>query len=132
MEKTFIMLKPDALQRHLVGKIVDRIESKGYKITKYKSEMLSEELLREHYAHIVDKPFFPTVVEYMTSGPVLMMQVEGENVIQGMRKIMGPTRFDEAEPGTIRGDFALSTEKNVIHGSDSVENAQIEIKRFLG
>ena len=132
MEKTFIMLKPDALQRHLVGKIIDRIESKGYKITKYKSEMLSKELLREHYAHIVDKPFFPIVVEYMTSGPVLMMQVEGENVIQGMRKLMGPTRFDEAEPGTIRGDFALSTEKNVIHGSDSVENAKIEIERFLG
>lgn len=132
MEKTFIMLKPDALQRHLVGKIVDRIESKGYKITKYKSEMLSEELLKKHYSHIVDKPFFPTVVEYMTSGPVLMMQVEGENVIQGMRKLMGPTRFDEAEPGTIRGDFALSTEKNVIHGSDSVENAKIEIERFLG
>lgn len=132
MEKTFIMLKPDALQRHLVGKIIDRIESKGYKITKYKSEMLSEELLKEHYSHIVDKPFFPIVVEYMTSGPVLMMQVEGENVIQGMRKLMGPTRFDEAEPGTIRGDFALSTEKNVIHGSDSVENAKIEIERFLG
>ncbi|MDO5015019.1 MAG: nucleoside-diphosphate kinase [Clostridia bacterium] len=131
MEKTFVMLKPDALQRHLVGQIISRIESKGYKITQYKSALLTEDLLREHYAHIVDKPFFPQVLEYMTSGPVLLMKVEGENVVLGIRKLMGATKFENAEPGTIRGDFALSTEANVIHGSDSVENAEIELKRFL-
>ncbi len=132
MERTYIMLKPDALQRGIAGQIIARIERKGYRITHMKTMQLDEAILREHYAHIVDKPFFPPTVDYMTSGPVLAMVVEGENVIGGMRMLMGPTRNEDAMPGTIRGDFASSTTYNVIHGSDSPENAEIEIKRFFG
>ena len=131
-EKTYIMLKPDAMERGLVGEILARIERKGYKIEQIKTMQLDEPILREHYAHIVDKPFFPPTVEYMTSGPVLAMVVEGENVIQGMRTLMGPTKNEDAMPGTIRGDFASSTTYNVIHGSDAPETAEAEIRRFFG
>ena len=93
---------------------------------------LGEDILKEHYAHIADKPFFPELVEYMTSGPVLAMIVEGPDVVQGMRILMGATKWEEAAPGTIRGDYAFCTTENLIHGSDSVENAVIEIKRFFG
>ena len=106
MERTYIMLKPDALQRGIAGQIIARIERKGYRITHMKTMQLDEAILREHYAHIVDKPFFPPTVDYMTSGPVIAMVVEGENVIGGMRTLMGPTRNEDAMPGTIRGDFA--------------------------
>lgn len=92
---------------------------------------LDETVLREHYAHIVDKPFFPEIVEYMTSGPVWAMIVEGESAVKGMRILMGATKFEEAAAGTIRGDFAFCTTENLIHGSDSAENAEIEINRFF-
>ena len=131
VERTYIMLKPDCLKRKLIGKVISKIEEKGYAITNMKTMNLSEEILREHYAHIADKPFFPGIVEYMTSGPLLAMIVEGENVVKGMRILMGPTKFEEACAGTIRGDYAMSTSENIIHGSDSVENAEIEIKRFF-
>jgi len=131
MEKTYIMLKPDALKRKLVGEIIARIERKGFTITDMKMMTLSEEILKEHYAHLVDKPFFPNLVAYMTSGPVLGMIVEGDEVIQGMRNLMGATKWLEANPGTIRGDYACNTTQNLIHGSDSPENAEIEIKRFF-
>ena len=88
--------------------------------------------LREHYAHLLDKPFFPELVEYMTSGPVLAMVVEGENAVRGMRILMGATKYEDAAAGTIRGDLATSTTENIIHGSDSPENAEIEIARFVG
>lgn len=130
-ERTYIMLKPDCLKRKLMGKVISRIEKKGYSITDIKMMHLDEKILREHYAHIADKPFFPGIVEYMTSGPVVGMIVEGENVVKGMRIIMGATKFEEATAGTIRGDFAMSTGENIIHGSDSAENAEIEIKRFF-
>ncbi len=132
MERTYIMLKPDALKRNLIGEIIARIERKGYKIADCKMMTLDEAILREHYAHIADRPFFPEIVEYMTSGPVLAMIVEGENVVKGMRILMGATKFEEATAGTIRGDYAMSTGQNIIHGSDSIENAEIEIKRFFG
>lgn len=132
MERTYIMLKPDALQRRLTGAIICRIEDKGYKITEMKTISLAPELLREHYAHVADMPFYPDLEAYMTSGPVLAMIVEGENCIAGMRILMGPTKFEEAPAGTIRGDYAMSTTENVIHGSDSPETAEIEIKRFFG
>lgn len=132
MERTYIMLKPDALQRGLSGEIIARIERKGYRVTHMKTMQLDEAILREHYAHIADKPFFPPTVEYMTSGPVVAMVVEGENAVQGMRTLMGPTKNEDAQPGTIRGDLASSTTYNIIHGSDSVENAEIEIRRFFG
>ncbi len=131
MERTYIMLKPDALKRGVAGEIISRIERKGYKIAEAKTIMLTEEILKEHYAHIADKPFFPEVVEYMVSGPVLAMIVEGPDVVQGMRILMGATKWEEAAPGTIRGDYAFCTSENLIHGSDSVENAEIEIKRFF-
>ncbi len=123
MERTYIMLKPDAVERKLAGRIIDRIESKGYAITAIKVMNLNQEILREHYAHVADKPFYPRMENYMMSGPVWGMIVEGENVIQGMRMLMGATKFEEALPGTIRGDFAKSTTENVIHGSDSPETA---------
>ena len=132
MEKTYIMLKPDAIKRGLMGEVISRIERKGYKITNCKMMNLDEAILREHYAHIADRPFFPEIVEYMTSGPVLAMIVEGENAVQGMRIIMGATKFEDAQAGTIRGDYAFCTGENIIHGSDSLENAAIEIKRFFG
>lgn len=132
MERTYIMLKPDALKRGLAGEILLRVERKGYRIAAAKTMVLDEPILREHYAHIADKPFFPETVAYMTSGPVLAMIVEGKNAVKGMRILMGATKFEDAAAGTIRGDFAQSTTENLIHGSDSLENAEIEIKRFFG
>lgn len=132
IEKTYIMLKPDCVKRGLIGEVISRIERKGYKIVDAKMINLDEAILKDHYAHLADKPFFPNIVEYMTSGPVLGMIVEGESAVQGMRIIMGATKFEEATAGTIRGDFAHSTRENLIHGSDYPENAEIEIKRFFG
>lgn len=132
MERTYIMTKPDAYERGLVGRIITRIEEKGFKITDMKMMRLDENILKEHYSHLADKPFFPEIVEYMTSGPVVGMIVEGNGVVDSMRKIMGPTDGLEAMPGTIRGDFANNKSENLVHGSDSVENAEIEIKRFFG
>ena len=131
MERTYIMLKPDALKRCLAGEIISRIEKKGFKITSMKMFSLTEEILKEHYAHIADKPFFGEIVKFMTSGPVIGMIVEGDGVVEGMRRLMGPTKWFEALPGTIRGDYAFSTGENLIHGSDSIENAEIEINRFM-
>ena len=132
MERTYIMTKPDAYKRGLIGQIISRIENKGYKITDMKMMNLTEDILREHYAHIADKPFFPEILEFMTSGPVVGMIIEGEDCVAGMRTLMGPTDPAKANPGTIRGDFAINPGENIIHGSDSVENAEIEIKRFFG
>ena len=131
MERTYIMLKPDALKRGLAGEIISRIEKKGYRITQAKTIQLETEILKEHYAHIADRPFFPALAAYMASGPVLAMVVEGPEAVLGMRILMGATKFEEAAPGTIRGDYAFCTTENLIHGSDSVENAEIEIKRFF-
>ena len=132
MERTYIMLKPDCVQRGLIGEVVSRIEHKGYKIVEMKMMTLSEKVLREHYAHVADMGFFPELLDYMMSGPVVAMIVEGEGVIAGMRRVMGPTNNFDAAPGTIRGDFVCSTSFNIIHGSDSPETAEIEIKRFFG
>ena len=132
IEKTYIMLKPDCIKRGLMGEVISRIERKGYKIVDAKMMNLDETILKAHYAHLADKPFFPEIVAFMTSGPVLGMIVEGENAVQGMRIIMGATKFEKATAGTIRGDFAHSTSENLIHGSDSLENAEMEIKRFFG
>ncbi len=132
MEQTYVMLKPDALTRGLTGEIIARIEKKGYKIVAAKTMLLSEDVLREHYAHLVTFGFFPSLVEYMMSGNVLGLIVEGPGAVLGMRMLMGATKVEEALPGTIRGDYAFSTTENLIHGSDSAENAKIEITRFFG
>jgi Nucleoside diphosphate kinase len=131
MERTCILLKPDALKRRLAGRIISRIEDKGYIIADARMLQLDEAVLREHYSHLADQPFFPDIVRYMVSGPVLAMIVEGENVVEGTRKIIGATRFEDAAAGTIRGDYAFSTRQNLIHGSDSAESAEIEIRRFF-
>ena len=131
MERTYIMLKPDCVNRGHIGEVITRIERKGYTIVDMKMMFLDEDIIREHYAHIVDQPYFPTTFELMTSGPVVAMVVEGENAIKGMRNLMGPTVNDNAMGGTIRGDFAQSNSWNIIHGSDSPETAEIEINRFF-
>ena len=131
IQRTYIMLKPDCIKRGLMGEVISRIERKGYRIVNAKMMHLDEAILKEHYAHIADKPFFPGIVDYMTSGPVFGMIVEGENAVKGMRIIMGATKFEEATAGTIRGDYAFSTAENIIHGSDSLETAAAEIKRFF-
>ena len=132
MERTYIMLKPDAVRRGLMGEIINKIERKGYTITAMKMFNMTSELLREHYAHIVERPFYPEVEEYMMSGPVVGMIVEGENVIKGMRNFMGPTKYLDAPAGTIRGDYSCNDRENLIHGSDAPETAEAEIKRFFG
>lgn len=132
MERTYIMLKPDAVRRGLMGEIINKIERKGYKITAMRMFDMTSEQLRVHYAHIVDRPFYPEVEEYMMSGPVLGMIVEGENVIKGMRNFMGPTKYLDAPAGTIRGDYSCNDRENLIHGSDAPETAEAEIKRFFG
>jgi nucleoside-diphosphate kinase len=132
MEKTYIMLKPDAVKRGLAGVIISRIEAKGFHITAIKSMMLSKEILEEHYHHLVEKPFYHEIEEFMMSAPVWGMIVEGENAVDGMRALIGPTKIEDAPAGTIRGDFAFSTSENIIHGSDSGDSANIEIERFFG
>ncbi len=131
MERTFIMLKPDCVKRGLVGEVISRIEKKGFEIAAMKMMSLGEDSLREHYAHLKDEPFFPDIVAYMTSGPVVAMIVRGDSAISSLRRLIGPTKYDEAQPGTIRGDFATSTRHNIIHASDSPESAESEIARFF-
>lgn len=130
-EQTLILIKPDAIQRSLVGKIVDRFETKGLKLVGMKMMALDEAILREHYAHIADKPFFPGVASFMQSSPVIAMCFEGLDVVETVRKITGITKAREAEAGSIRGDFAMSVSCNVVHASDSIENAEVEVKRFF-
>jgi nucleoside-diphosphate kinase len=132
MEKTLIIIKPDAVKRDLIGEIISRISRKGYKITHMKMTTLTKEVITEHYIHHSQKPFFPEIVAYMTSGPVVCMCVEGAKAVLGMRNLVGATDPFEALPGTIRGDFAFSKSENLVHASDSVENAEIEFKRFFG
>lgn len=131
-ENTFIMLKPDCMRRGLVGEIITRIERKGYRIIDAKMMNLSPTFLYEHYSHLTDQPFFPKILQHMLSGPVFGMSVRGENVVLGMRILAGATLFEEAQPGSIRGDYAASTINNLIHCSHTVEIGQTEIKRFFG
>ncbi|GAA0481108.1 nucleoside-diphosphate kinase [Salinibacillus aidingensis] len=131
MEKTFLMIKPDGVQRNLVGEIVTRFEKKGFQLSAAKLMQISNELAEEHYGEHKDKPFFGELVDFITSGPVFAMVWEGENVIATARQMMGKTNPQEAAPGTIRGDFGLTVGKNVIHGSDSSESAEREINLFF-
>jgi len=130
-EQTLVLIKPDGIQRGLVGNIVSRFERKGLKLVGMKMMSLDEAILREHYAHIADKPFFPGVAKFMQSTPVIAMCFEGLDVVDTVRRITGITKAREAEAGSIRGDFAMSVACNVIHASDSIENAQAEVKRFF-
>lgn len=131
MERTLIILKPSAVQRALVGKVIDRFQQKGLTIAGIKMMKLDEKILREHYAHLVDRPFFPSLVESMTATPVVVMCLEGRDVVEVVRAMTGATNSRKAAPGTIRGDFGMSGQENIVHASDSPENAIIEINRFF-
>nr|3VVU_A Chain A, Nucleoside diphosphate kinase [synthetic construct]3VVU_B Chain B, Nucleoside diphosphate kinase [synthetic construct] len=131
MERTFVMIKPDGVQRGLIGEIISRFERKGFKIVAMKLMRISQELAEKHYAEHREKPFFSGLVDFITSGPVVAMVLEGKNVVEVVRKMIGATNPKEAAPGTIRGDFGMSVGKNVIHGSDSLESAEREISLFF-
>ena len=130
--KTFFMIKPDGVQRNLVGEIISRVEAKGFSITKIKMMTISKELAEQHYGEHKNKPFFNDLVSFITSGPVVAMQVEGENVVVQIRNLMGATNPSESTPGSIRGDLATELDKNVVHGSDSDESAERELSLFFG
>ena len=130
-EKSLIIIKPDAVQRNLVGEMVMRFERKGLKIAGMKMMSIEDATLEEHYSHIKDKPFFPGIRDFMKSSPVVVMALEGINAISSIRMIVGVTKGWEADAGTIRGDFSLSTQSNLVHASDSVENGEIEVARFF-
>ncbi|MBM7598358.1 nucleoside-diphosphate kinase [Virgibacillus halotolerans] len=131
MEKTFLMIKPDGVQRNLVGEIVKRFEAKGFKLAGAKLMVISDDLAKNHYAEHKERPFFGELVEFITSGPVFAMVWEGEKVITTARDMMGKTNPLEAASGTVRGDFGMTVGKNIIHGSDSAESAAREIGLFF-
>lgn len=131
MERTLVLLKPSCVQRLLVGKVVERFENKGLRIIGMKMMQLDEAILREHYAHLVDKPFFPLLLDGMMKTPVIAMCLEGVEAVEVVRTMTGATNGRKAAAGTIRGDFAMSGQENIVHASDSKENAAIELKRFF-
>ena len=131
MEQTLVIFKPSAIERGLVGEIVARFERKGLIISAMKMMNLSEELLREHYAHLTDKPFFPEILSSMTASPVIVMILSGKEAISVVRLMTGATNGRQAAPGTIRGDFSMSNQENIVHASSSAEDAAAEIKRFF-
>ncbi|MEM0969846.1 MAG: nucleoside-diphosphate kinase [Verrucomicrobiota bacterium] len=131
METTLILLKPDCVQKGHCGDVVKRFEAEGFKIRGAKMMALSNEILAEHYAHIADKPFFPNVQSFMQQCPVIAMALQADNAVQRVRDLLGPTNSKEAAPGTIRGDYGVDMMVNVVHASDSSENALIELQRFF-
>lgn len=131
METTLILLKPSAVERGIVGEVISRFENKGIQIVGMKMMQLTDSILDEHYAHLKDKPFFARIKASMKSCPIVAMALRGVGVIDVVRKMAGVTNGREAEPGTIRGDYSMSIQENVIHASDSLETAEIEVKRFF-
>lgn len=131
MEQTLCIIKPSGVARGLMGYIISRIELKGLKIAGMKMMQLDEAILREHYSHLVDKPFFPSIVKSMTATPVIVICIEGVDAVAVFRKMTGVTNGRNAEPGTLRGDYCMSNQANIVHASDSVENAKIELGRFF-
>lgn len=130
-ERTFFAIKPDGVKRGLIGRIISKIEDKGYKIVALKMLQVSEELAAKHYAEHIGKPFYEPLLKFITSGPIVAMVLQGENAIAGVRKFMGKTDPNEAEIGSIRGDFAQVMRYNTVHGSDSVESAEREINLYF-
>jgi len=131
MEKTFVIFKPDCMEKRLVGTVLARFEAAGFDVIGCKLGRLSPDLLRKHYAHVADKPFYPEIEQFMSSRPVIMMALQGKDIVQKVRDLLGPTDSRKAAKGTIRGDFGTEMMKNVVHASDSVENGQAEIARFF-
>ncbi|ATU05096.1 nucleoside-diphosphate kinase [Candidatus Gracilibacteria bacterium HOT-871] len=131
MQTTLILLKPDTIERGLIGNVISRIEAKGLQIAGMKMIQLDNDIINEHYAHIADKPFFPAIVKYMQRTPVIAIAAKGKNAVLVVRSLIGATNPLDALPGTVRGDLALNIDANIIHASDSEENAEIELKRFF-
>ena len=131
MERTLILVKPDAFARGLTGEIVARFERKGLKIVAARHMTVTKELARQHYAEHEGKPFFGELVEFITSGPIMALVFEGESAIRAARQVIGATNPLEAAPGSIRGDFAIAVGQNMVHGSDSPESGQREAKLFF-
>ena len=131
MDKTLIIFKPDCMKKSLMGSVLSRFESAGFSVAGCKMMQLESSVLREHYAHIADRPFFPEIEAFMASEPVVAMILQGEGVIEKVRELLGPTDSTQAPAGTIRGDFGETVMINVVHASDSPEAAEAEIKRFF-
>lgn len=131
IEKTLVILKPDSINRGLSGEILHRFERKGLKIVAMKMTHLDDEILNEHYSHLADKPFFPTIANFMKSAPSVLLVLEGLNAVEVVRTLAGPTHGGKAAAGTIRGDYSISVQANVMHASDSSEAAADEVKRFF-
>ena len=131
MERSLVLIKPDAMQRGLAGTIISRLQQRGLKLVAIKMLHLDKALARRHYAVHADKPFFDGLVDYISSAPIIAIIFEGKSAVEVIRETMGATDPAKAEPGTIRGDFGLDIERNAIHGSDSVETAKEEIKLFF-
>lgn len=131
METTLVLLKPSCVQRQLIGEIVNRFERRGLRVSGMKMMQLDDQILREHYAHLADKPFFPKLAESMKASPVVALALTGVDAVQVVRTMTGSTNGREAAPGTIRGDYSMSNQMNIVHASDSTSNAAIELARFF-
>jgi len=132
MQNSLILLKPDCLEKKLVGEVISRFEAKGYSITACNMIQLDNSLLQEHYSHVAHLPFFPEIASFMSSRPVMALILQGDDVISGVRDLLGPTDSTTAPVGTIRGDLGTDRMKNVVHASDSEDSAAAEIQRFFG
>lgn len=131
MQTTLILLKPDCVTGRKVGEVIKRFEDAGFQIRGCKMFTASTDLLKEHYSHIADKPFFPEVLAFMQSSPVIAAALAAENAVEKVRTLIGPTDSKKADKGTVRGDFGVDVMVNIVHASDSPENAEIELKRFF-
>ena len=131
MQKTFVIFKPDAMEKRIVGTVLSRFEAAGFDVIGCKMGKLPAAVLRQHYAHVADMPFYPEIEAFMSSRPVIMIALKGDNVVQRVRDLLGPTDSRKAAKGTIRGDFGTEMMKNVVHASDSDENAKAELARFF-
>jgi nucleoside-diphosphate kinase len=131
MQKTLIIFKPDCIEQRHVGNVLDRFEKAGFAIVGCKMIQLTPAILREHYAHVADQSFYPEIERFMSSRPVIVMALQGESIVKKVRDLLGPTDSRKAAKGTIRGDFGTEMMKNVVHASDSGDNAKIEIARFF-
>lgn len=131
MQKTLVILKPSAVQRNLVGEVVSRLERKGLQIIGMKMMSLSDSILEEHYSHLKDRPFFGRIKNSMQVSPVIVLALKGLEAVEVVRTMTGPTNGRKALPGTIRGDFSISVQENIVHASDSPETAETELKRFF-
>jgi nucleoside-diphosphate kinase len=132
IESTLLIVKPDGVRRGLVGEVLGRLERKGFRIAELKLMNISRDTAEQHYGEHLEKPFFGELVDFITSGPVVVARIEGEQVIASMRTIMGPTDPIAAPPGTVRGDYGTIIGENIVHGSDSPESAERELKLFFG